>query len=261
MSEYNTKETLLKKSIESIIKQSYKNLELIIIDDGSSTDVKRIVDDINDKRIKIIVNKANMGFVYSLNKALNKAKGSYVARMDTDDYSHPDRLKRQKEYLDKHPEIAVVGANVEFYDEKGVWGKSSYPQKIDRDQMLRTSPLAHPTIMARRNILLAEGGYPNYTRCEDYALWIKLFSDGYKLANLDDCLLDYRLSKNDYQKKSLQKRKDFFRMLNEQYRPLLKPTAVEYAQIYIKNLLTCIMPTSIKYRMQRNKIKKQSTKL
>ena len=93
MCEYNTEEKKLKKAIESILKQSYKNFELILVNDGSTTNVETIVKNFNDKRIKLFNNKKNMGFVYSLNKAIDNSRGDYLLRMDTDDISVENRLE------------------------------------------------------------------------------------------------------------------------------------------------------------------------
>ena len=107
MAEYNTNEKLLKESIESILNQTYKNFEFIIVDDCGTNNVKKITEEYNDKRIKVLKNKKNSGLVFSLNKAINMCEGKYIARMDTDDYSYPKRLEKQVTFIEKNKEFII----------------------------------------------------------------------------------------------------------------------------------------------------------
>lgn len=108
----------LKECFHSVLKQSYSNLEIIIVDDGAK-DCKYIVSQMNDHRLKIIRNQSNKGIVYSLNKGISCAKGKYIARIDADDRMLPDRLTKQVAYLDAHPECGIVGGSHMVINEKG----------------------------------------------------------------------------------------------------------------------------------------------
>lgn len=257
MSEYNTEKGLLIQSIESIVQQTYKNLEIIIVDDCGKNDLKEIVSTINDRRIKLIRNKKNEGLVSSLNKALRLSNGKYVARMDTDDYSLPKRIETQVDFLEKNNSISVVGSNVYYYDGKDKWGESALNGLVTKKQILQSSPLLHPTIMARKDAIIDVHGYPNYKRCEDYALWISLYSKGYKLYNMKEKLVLYHLSYNDYKKRKLNTRADLFRMINEHYTAYLKPTKPDIFKIYIKNVLAGIIPSVILYNIHKRKFRKK----
>lgn len=255
MAEYNTDITLLKQSIESILKQEYKNFEFIIIDDCGKNNMSEIVKEFNDDRIKVLKNKENSGLIYSLNKALRFAKGKYIARMDTDDYSYANRLKIQIDFLEKNPIYDIIGGNVDYYDGKSIWGKSNNKEGIiKREDLLYSASLCHPTIVAKREAFLDIGGYPNFKRCEDYALWIELFSKGYKLYNMKDTVLKYHLSLQDYQKRTLKTRKDFFKLLKTQYKKL-NPTKVQVLKMKFKNIIAGILPYKIMYLYHKKKMK------
>ena len=253
MSEYNTDEKLLKDSIESIINQTYKNFELILIDDCGKNNLEDIVNKFDDPRINIYKNERNMGLVYSLNKALKYSKGKYIARMDTDDYSLKDRLKIQVDFMEEHPDIDLISSNMEYYDGDKVWGRTYGEGEITREKLLKGSPIAHPTVMAKREVMNNVGGYPDYKRCEDYAMWIELSVNNYKMYKILDVLLRYHLSIDDYKKRTLKTRKDFFRLLNTQYKKL-NPKKTDVVKMKIKTLLAGIMPYRIMYSYHKRKV-------
>ena len=255
MSEYNTDTDLLKNSIKSIINQSYDNFELILIDDNSCNNVENIVKDFSDSRIKLYMNNENMGLVYSLNRALKLSQGKYIVRMDTDDYSYKDRLKKQVDFIEKSNQYSVVGCNCDYYNGKEKWGRTNYEGEVTLKQILNGSPLIHPSIIAKREDLLKVGGYPNYKRCEDYALWIEMFSKGYKMYNMKEILLRYHLDMNDYKKRGYATRKDFYRMLKEQYIKL-KPTKFQIIKIIIKTFVASILPNRFMYKYHKIKNRK-----
>lgn len=252
MSEYNSDIVLLKESIRSIINQTYKNFELVLIDDGSENDLNSIVKEFNDKRIKLYKNEKNCGLVYSLNKALNKAKGVYIVRMDTDDYSYKDRLSKQVEFMEKNPQYTVVGGNVDYFDGNEIWGRTNFYGNITREKIMNGSPLIHPSIIAKKRELLKVGGYPDYNRCEDYALWIELFSKGYKLYNMSDIVLRYHLSINDYKKRILKTRRGFFKLLKNKYKQL-NPSKGQIIKMYLKTFFAGICPHQLIYYYHKRK--------
>lgn len=252
MSEYNTDEHLLRESIESILKQTYKNIELVLIDDCGKNDVSKIAKEFNDDRIKVYRNEKNSGLVYSLNKSLELAKGEYVARMDTDDYSYNDRIEKQVKFILEHPEYTVVGTNADFYDGENITGRSYRHGEVDRKQVLNGNVLIHPSIMARKEAFLAVGGYPDYKRCEDYAMWIKLFVNGYKMYNMDDVLLRYHVSKDDYNKRTLKTRKGFFQLLKGDYKNL-NPSKKQLLKMYTKTFIAGVIPPKVMYFIKKKR--------
>ena len=257
MSEYNTDVELLEKSIQSILNQTYKNFELIIIDDCGKNDVKKIVKKFNDNRIIVSKNKKNSGLIYSLNKAISLSKGEYIARMDTDDWSLPDRFEKQIKFIEKNPQYDIVSGKAKIYNEDGVTGETKFSGPISRKRLLSGTPIIHPTVMMSKKMLNKIGGYKNYNRCEDYALWINAYYNGYKSYVLDDFLIKYHLSVSDYTKRRLKTRKGLFNLIKKEYWKL-SPTIFDYCKIYIKNFVAGILPYKImnifhnvKFKMER----------
>ena len=190
MGVYNqfNKEELL-QAINSILNQSFKDFEFIIYDDGSEPEVREFLREVEkiDKRIVLISHKENHGLAFSLNVCIRAAKGKYIARMDADDISYIDRLKKQKEFLDENIEYAWVGCNIELCDENGVWGRRKMPEKPKKLDFLRYSPYAHPTVMYRAEIFERNQGYiesKEMLRCEDYEIFMRLSKAGFKGANI-----------------------------------------------------------------------------
>lgn len=121
MSMYNTPLEQLKESIESILNQTYKNFEFLIIDDGSKKECVNLVKSYNDKRINLVRNEQNIGLEKSLNKGLKLAKGKYIVRIDTDDIAYTDRIEKQVDFIKKNSEYSIVGSKAEIFDENGVY--------------------------------------------------------------------------------------------------------------------------------------------
>ena len=246
MSEYNTEERLLENSIRSILNQTYKNIELIIINDGSKNDLCSIVSKFHDNRIKIIDNVTNKGLVYSLNRAIKLSKGYYIARMDTDDESYPDRIEVQVDYLEANKDIDIVGGNAILWDGEEEWGETNYSGTITRELLLKGNPIIHPTVLAKKDAIIKAGLYPDYDRCEDYGLWINAFSQSIKMENIRNILIRYHLSKQDYKKRTLSKRKGFLRLLSNSYNKL-SPTHNDIRLLKYKTIVASLLPYNIMF--------------
>ncbi|MFT6069520.1 MAG: glycosyltransferase involved in cell wall biosynthesis [Bacteriovoracaceae bacterium] len=204
---YNA-EKYLGSAIESILNQSYKNLEIIIVDDASTDNSLSIIESFKDPRIKIFKNKSNLKIVKSLNLGISKASGKFVARMDADDISHEDRVKKQVRFLQDNEEIDILGTNIWIIDENSQsQGKLlEYPTSPEVNKLLlaKYCVLAHPTVMFRKKIIEenAELYSADFPCAEDYELWLRL-SKKYKISNLKEFLLWYRvhpfsLTQNNY---------------------------------------------------------------
>ncbi len=255
MSEFNTDVQLLKDSIESILNQDYENLELIIIDDCGKNNLNKIKFLFNNDRLKIYKNTENLGLVQSLNRAIELSKGKYIARMDTDDYSYSNRIRLQVEFLEKNPQFSLVGSRVDKYDGEKIWGETCFYGEVTREKLLRGNPLTHPSVMFKSELMKNNGGYLNYTRCEDYATWINLFVNGYRFYVMEEKLLRYHLSLEDYKKRTLKTRKGFFCMIRKEYIKL-KPTLFQIVNIYIRNIIAGVLPWRLihYYHRKKNKI-------
>jgi len=189
---YNS-QTYLQESIDSMLGQSYKNFEFIIVDDGSKDKSNNIIKKYSDKRIKLITHKTNLGIVASLNEGLAIAKGKYIIRMDSDDISFPDRLKTQVDFMESNPEVGVCGSWIEVFGTSNyIWRPPTSHEEI-KVLLFVESALAHPSVCIRREILTKyELQYDKkYQYVEDYKLWIEL-SKITKLANVPAVLLKYR---------------------------------------------------------------------
>lgn len=186
----------LTEALESILGQTYPDFEYIIIDDASTDDTPRILSLYTDPRIKIFTNPENLGLTKSLNKGIREARGTYIARMDADDISLPERLARQKEFLDTHPEIACVGTGSIIINNSGkeIGKKSpSANEPLFAFHMMLKNQMTHPSIMIRTALIKKYGGYKEeLPYAQDYDLWSRMLADGQRLTNITTPLLRYR---------------------------------------------------------------------
>lgn len=186
----------LKEAIESVLNQIFTDFEFIIVDDGSTDETPKILDGFTDRRIVRLKNEKNLGLVQSLNKALGVAQGKFIARMDADDISLPERFAKQIAYLEKHPEVGVLGTAMTQVDKRGRPISVLVPplhHEFILWQMFFGCPIFHPTVMMRRSIVAAAGYYDvNFIHAEDIELWSRLFNRT-KFANLPETLYVRRL--------------------------------------------------------------------
>lgn len=198
MSVYNG-ERFLAEAIDSVLAQTFGDFEFLILDDGS-TDASRAMIEayaLADPRIRPIF-RENRGLIASLNQLLEDARAPIIARMDADDASHPERLARQKAFLDANPDYGVVGAWSEDVDEFGrPHITAGFDHPIDHAAFLAaierdTALLCHPVVTYRRDVVRLVGGYhAAFAHCEDFDLWLRL-AGVTKLANLPERLIRYR---------------------------------------------------------------------
>ncbi len=193
---YNTKEEWLREAIESILNQSYKDFEFIIIDDGSDKSIEPIVNSYNDDRI-VFIRQNNQGIARSLNSGFKIAKGEYIARMDSDDISMPERFEKQVTFLDNNPQITVLGSWFETFPKKEIYKHPKNPKYLD---FTKFCCIAHLSVMLRRSVFEKFNltYNPNY-KCEDYELWSRAVRilDFY---NLQEVLLKYRVHSSNASK-------------------------------------------------------------
>jgi GT2 family glycosyltransferase len=194
-------ERFLAQAVDSVLSQTHEDLELIVVDDGSTDATADILSDRarNDTRLRFLRNRENLGIVRTRNRALVEAddKSAFFAIMDSDDVCMPDRLALQLELLRANDEVALVGGNLILIDEAGAEiGRRRYPSSHDEilDVITRYNPIAQPTATLRRAAIQAVGMYDEaYPRCQDYDLWMRI-ARRFKLANVDAFTLRYRIS-------------------------------------------------------------------
>ena len=192
----------LRDSLDSIMRQAFKDCDVLLIDDGSMDDTSKIAIEYSniDRRIKYYKNEKNIGLIKTLNKGLSLAKGEYIVRMDADDIMFDDRLYKQVKYMDSNPECFVCGGQMEYIG--GLTGMAPIlPQKYEDLLYLSliNCPLYHPTTIIRNSAIKQFGLKYNdsYKHAEDYKFWSDIiFSHPNSIANIKDVVLFYRISNN-----------------------------------------------------------------
>ena len=213
---YNCADTL-EEAIASILRQTVTDWEWILCDDGSADDTVAVAERylaLHPDKIKLLKNEKNLGLNKTLNRCLAVAEGKYIARMDGDDISLPDRLEKEVAFLDKNPEVAIVSCPMIYFDEKGDWGKGTAIARPEKQHFIAGTPFCHAPCMVRAEAYRVVGGYsenPRTLRAEDYFLWFSMYAAGYQGANLVEPLYKMRDDENAY------RRRKFKYALNEAY--------------------------------------------
>lgn len=193
MAAYNCEKTVA-QSIESVLSQTYTDWEFIICDDCSTDGTYGILEQYKEKypeKFILLRNSENSKLSFSLNRCLEAAGGEYMARMDGDDISLPERFEKQVAFLDSHPEFAVAGTLHTLFDENGDYAVSQYPEYPDKYSMHTCTPYAHATIMMRKSVYDALGGYTvskRTVRTQDLELWFRFYHAGYSGYNIQEPL-------------------------------------------------------------------------
>ncbi|MEN6324654.1 MAG: glycosyltransferase [Syntrophomonas sp.] len=192
MAVYNG-EAYLKESIESILNQTFVDFEFLIIDDASTDNSRMLLGKYRDFRIRVVGNSQNLRLAKSLNRGIEMARGKYIARMDADDISLPQRLEKQVAFMESHPEIGVSGSWLECFGARSqVWYYPDDPGII-LSNLLFQNQLGHPAVIMRRELMISKGLFynPDYREAEDYDLWARC-GEQFPLGNLPEVLLMYR---------------------------------------------------------------------
>ncbi len=188
---YNA-ENFIEDAINSVLKQTYQNFELIISNDSSTDHSLTIVKNINDPRIKIIDGKENKGISYRLNEQVSIANGKYFARMDADDIMHPERISKQVSFLEKNPHIDLLGTSAIIIDDDNqILGIRSTKKPQKMEDVIVGSPFIHPTVCGKLTWFKKNIYTTTYDGAEDYALWMKAFPES-NYEVLQEPLLFYR---------------------------------------------------------------------
>jgi glycosyltransferase involved in cell wall biosynthesis len=194
MCAYNA-ESFIREAIESILAQTHRDFEFLIIENGSTDSTWEIIKSYADPRIRAFRTPLRQ-LTFNLNFGLIQTEADYVARMDADDIAEPTRIARQVEYLDAHPDVTVLGTAIEFF------GAGRRPRTVllpTTDHVIRRRlpfrfVISHPTVLFRRSVVLDRGGYGGGRFCQDFDLWLRLAQDKtVKFANLAEPLLRYRI--------------------------------------------------------------------
>lgn len=206
MSVYNG-EKYLHKAMDSVLNQTFRNFEFIIIEDASTDRTLEILEKYKtqDSRIVLITKKENKGikgFIENLNIGLNTAKGQFIARMDADDISDLNRFEMQLNFLQKNENVFIVGSDLQLINEYGVNTKLLPAYHTDRDiqkNMFKNISMYHPVLLFRNNKKIYYREKMLY--CEDYDLYFRLINEGYQFANINEPLLKYRILEDSISRK------------------------------------------------------------
>lgn len=212
---YNCSSTL-DEAIDSLLNQTYKNWKLIMCDDGSTDDTYQLAKKYTEKYENMIVikNQTNMGLNYTLNHCLKYADTEYIARMDADDISLPDRLEKEILFLEKNSGYAIVSTPMIYFDDKGDYRVGVGTGEPLIRNFVKSTPFCHAPSMVRKEAFDAVSGYSvekKLLRVEDYHLWYKMYLKGYKGYNLKEPLYKMRDDRN------ATKRRKYKYRLNEAY--------------------------------------------
>jgi glycosyltransferase involved in cell wall biosynthesis len=194
---YNA-EAFVSEAVESILAQTFTDFELIAINDGSTDGSGKILQELaaRDSRM-VLIDRTNGGLVSALNEGIRRARAPLIARMDADDVSMPERFALQYARMTAEPTLGVLGSFIRIMNKEGrIIRLGNYPVSAAEVArfMEHGCPVAHPTVMMRREAVLKAGGYRKiFSHCEDYDLWLRISELGYAIANFPQPLLNYRV--------------------------------------------------------------------
>lgn len=242
----------LRQALESVIGQTFKDFEVIVIDDASTDGSFEIAKEYaaNDSRFKLIQNEKNLGFAGNRNKAISLASGRYIAWQDQDDISLPDRLELQFSLLESDARLAMVGGAMMVFDETGELGIRRYPVNDDeiRRMIFRFSPIALPACMMRTSALLEVGGYSErWSPAGDLDMTFKIGLT-HKLANIPQVAIRYRTHNNSATKHHLKRiEKDSVRLrFNYAKSRSYRMTSMDFIYNVVHYLSIWLVPPALK---------------
>lgn len=188
----------LRLALDSMLKQTVRPDEIVLVEDGPLTDeLYAVIEEYKDY-LHIVVNEKNIGLGLALNVGLNVCKNEYVARMDTDDISKPDRCEKQLLRFSEKPELSIVGSHIDEFigTPDNVISQRKVPTTTEAiyEYAKKRSAFNHPAVMYRKSAVLAEGGYSDLKRNQDVDLFGRMLYKGYKAENIDEALLWFRSS-------------------------------------------------------------------
>lgn len=244
--------------------QVLKPDQIILIEDGIlGNEIHCVIGkwkNILQQKLTILINGNNIGLTKSLNRGLKVATGTYIARMDSDDISTPNRLKLQAEYLDSHPDIMIVGGSLQEFDsENENLNVREYPKTNEEvlNYIHKASPLAHPTVMMRREIFDNGLKYDErYRTSQDIALWFDVLAKGYKIANLKDITIKFRRDDSVFRRRSRDKANNELKIYMAGIYRLFGPFTIRYFYPIARYIFR-LMPINIVKMIYGSKIRQR----
>lgn len=213
----NRDDGYLDAAVSSILNQTFRDFELLIIANNCTDELWSKIENIKESDIRVKSFRLDLGgLTFALNYGLNIAKGEYIARMDADDISLPQRLEKQVDFLDKNTSVVILGAQISYIDDDGelsLLKASILPKNPSEKVAYYKCPIYHPTVMFRKSIILSIGGYKYGFYGEDFELWLRCIKNNLNIVNLSDILLNYRIHENQVSSTSVEKNIYIYAML------------------------------------------------
>lgn len=251
---YNCAPTL-QEALDSLYAQTYQGFKIILCDDGSTDATLKIAEEnarLHDNVI-VIKNPYNMKLAATLNHCLEYADTEYCARMDGDDLCDPTRFEKEINFLDMHPEYALVSCPMIHFDENGEWKRGTAVEKPTKESFRKTTPFCHAPMMMRTKVLREVGGYtvaPKTERMEDYYLWYKVYRNGHVGYNLSEHLYSMRDDKKAIARRRLSDRFRGFKTDLE----ITKGLGLSWYWVFpVLNLLKALVPQKLVPTMRKLK--------
>lgn len=247
----------LQEALDSLYAQTFKDFEIILCDDGSTDDTLAIAEQnklLHPDRIILLKNERNLGLNQTLNNCLAVARGEYIARMDGDDISVDNRFEKEVDFLDTHPEYAIVSGPMIYFDENGEFRRGKTGGEVTSMDFLKGTPFCHAPCMVRANAYKAVGGYTvakNLLRVEDYHLWFKMYASGFKGWNLSEPIYAMRDDRNARQRRVFRNRINASRLQLWGFKQLGIPR--RYWIYAIRPILIGLLPSPIYRILHKNK--------
>jgi glycosyltransferase involved in cell wall biosynthesis len=248
----------IKETLESILDQTYSNLEIVITDDASKDDTLDIVRGYEDSRIKILTNKKNLGISGNMNKGILSSKGKYIAIMDADDWSYPYRIEKQVKMMEENPNVVLCSGYMDMCDENLKFKHTrTYPTTNEeiRKVLLRYDPIAHPASMWRKETLLKTNLYPLYVNntCHDYSLIFEISQYG-EFQNIPESLIKYRIRKDSVTGKKVRQTQLFstYFQIKAIVEYGFKPTFGDKVFIFLRTISAYVLPVQIQRAIANN---------
>ncbi len=255
---YNCSATL-PEAIDSILSQTCTDWELILCDDGSTDNTFAVAESYQARypeKIKLLQNERNMGLNHTLNRCLAAAEGEFIARMDGDDISLPNRLETELAFLQANPEYAIVSCAMIYFDEKGDWSTGGImAEKPEPAGLVHGTVHCHAPCMVRREAMVQVGGYSEekkLLRVEDWHLWLKMYAAGCRGYNLSEPLYKMRDGRAAYSRRKFRYR------LNESYVSRLAVKTFHlpfYMKLYsLRPIIVGLLPGFLYNRLHKKRL-------
>lgn len=261
---YNCEKTI-DEAILSIINQTCSDWEIVMCDDGSVDSTREIAQKYVEKdpeKFILLNNEKNIGLNLTLNKCLSVAKGEYIARMDADDISLATRFQEELEFLERHPEYAIVSTSMIYFDENGEYGKGKAIEKPQIDDVIYCCPVhCHAPCMIRKEAYLKVNGYSTDARTlryEDCDLWFRLYAEGYRGYNIQHPLYKMRDDRNAYKRRSFRYRLNGIYVVKKGFEALGRTKKEYYAYALVKfprEIIKSLVPEKVYTYFHKKRLK------